>query len=106
MDIEVVKIYVVCDDILQALGIVDDPQAQMTNAEVMRFAMIAGRQMHGKHQKARWLCSRLGYFKKVLSPSRLTSSTTSGPHRYMGFWTSEKPKSRSWGSNSGLSTLY
>lgn len=43
MGIEVVKIYVICDDILQALGVVDGPQAKTTNAEVMGFAMIAGR---------------------------------------------------------------
>jgi hypothetical protein len=85
MDIEVVKIYVVCDDILQALRVVDDPQAQMTHAEVMSFPMITGRLMHGKHQKARWLCSRLGYFNKVLSPSRLKSLTTSDLDRYMGY---------------------
>jgi hypothetical protein len=49
VDIGVVEIYVVCDDILQALGVVDDPQAQMTHAEVMCFAMLAGRLMHGNH---------------------------------------------------------
>jgi hypothetical protein len=63
MDIEVVKIYVVCDDILQGLGVADDPQAQMKNAEV--------------------------------------SSTTSDPHRYMGYCiqlSSDPFKNKLWSS--------
>ena len=71
MDEEVIKIYVVCDDILRALGVTDDPQAKMAHAEVMSFAILSSRLMHGNHQRTRWLCLRLGYYKQILSPSRM-----------------------------------
>ena len=71
MDEAIIKLFVACDDILQAMGVIDDPQAQMSNAEVMSFAIIAARLMHGNHRRTRWLCLHLGYFRKVLSPSRI-----------------------------------
>lgn len=71
MDEDVIKIFVVCDDLLKGIGILDDPQAQMSNAEVMSFAIISARLMNGNHQRTRWLCLHLRYFRKVLSPSRI-----------------------------------
>ena len=71
MDEDVIKIYVVCDDLLRAIGILDDPQAQMSNAELVSFAIISARLMNGNHQRTRWLCLNLKYFKKILSPSRI-----------------------------------
>lgn len=71
MDEEIIKIFVVCDDLLKALGVQDDPQSQMAQSEVMSFAIISAKLMQGNHQRTRWLCLRLGYFRKILSPSRI-----------------------------------
>ena len=43
MQLEIITMYVVCDDILQAMGVTDDEQATMTTAEVMTTALGAAR---------------------------------------------------------------
>jgi Transposase DDE domain len=71
MDTQIIVIYVVCEEILKALEIPDDPQAKMTQAEVMTFAIIAAKLFGGNHQHTRWMCLRLNYFSKILSASRI-----------------------------------
>jgi hypothetical protein len=71
MDSEIVAIYVICDEALKAVDIQDDPQAKMSTAEVVAFAIIAARLFGGNHFRARWLCKHAGYFPDILSPSRL-----------------------------------
>ena len=71
MDGYVVAVYVVCDDLLKVIGVGDDPQAIMSNAEVMAFAIIAAKLFSGHHKRARWACKQLRYFPKILSNSRL-----------------------------------
>jgi len=70
-EIQAVIIYVVCDEILKALAIKDDPQSMMTNAEVMTFCILAAKLHTGNHTLARWSCRNAGYFSKILSKSRL-----------------------------------
>ena len=41
MELTIVAVYTICDDLLMALGHHTDPQAQMTDAEVMTTAIIA-----------------------------------------------------------------
>ena len=64
-------IYVICDEILKALHVEDDHQAQMSNAEIMTFALIAAKFFRGNHKFCRYLCKRLGFFPKILSGSRI-----------------------------------
>jgi hypothetical protein len=85
MDIEVVKIHVVCDDILQELGVVDDPQAQMTNAEVMSFAMIAGSLMHGNHQNIQPDHSATAFDNPCENARRLSDTAAERDHSFLHF---------------------
>ena len=70
-DIEAVIIYVVCDEVLKMLGIQDDFPSVMTHAEVMTFCILAAKLHSGNHPLARWSCGKAGYFRKILSQSRL-----------------------------------
>jgi hypothetical protein len=70
-EIHVIITYVVCDEVLKALGLNDDPQALMSNAEIMTFCILAARLHSGNHSLARWSCEKAGYFPKILSKSRL-----------------------------------
>jgi len=71
MDVYVVTVYVVCDDLLKTIGVTDDPQAIMSNGEVMAFAIIAAKLFSGHHKRARWVCKQMGCFPNILSNSRL-----------------------------------
>ena len=70
-DIVAIVIYVVCDEVLKLLGVQDDPQSVMTNAEVMTFCILAARLHAGNHTLTRWSCDKAGYFRYILSQSRL-----------------------------------
>lgn len=71
--------YVVCDEVLKALKIPDDPQARMTNAEVMTFCLVAAALFGGNHKRTRWFCKRSGYFSTLLSDSRLNRRSQNIP---------------------------
>lgn len=68
---DIVAVYVFCDDVLAALGLEDHPQAEMSTAEVLTFAIIASRFFNSNHQRTRFICLRDKLFGKILSPSRL-----------------------------------
>lgn len=62
---------VICDEVLKALRVVDDPQSLMSHSEVVTFAILASHDFGGNHRKARWFCKEMGYFPTMLSESRL-----------------------------------
>jgi hypothetical protein len=41
MDEEIIFIYCICVDLLNSLGISDDPQCKMNSAEIMTVAIVA-----------------------------------------------------------------
>jgi len=41
MDSQIVAVFCLCDDMLKALGHHEDPQCQMSDAEVMTIAIVA-----------------------------------------------------------------
>ena len=41
MDTQIVAVYCICDDLLQALNHQNDPQCQMSDSEVMTTAIVA-----------------------------------------------------------------
>ncbi len=71
METEVVTIYVVCDEVLKAIGFEDDHQVTMTTAEVIAFAIIGGKFCGGNHQLTRHISRLGGYFPRILSHSRI-----------------------------------
>jgi hypothetical protein len=71
MDDQVVVIYCMCDDLLQALHHREDPRCAMSDAEVMTTALVAARFFGGNHENARALLGNSCYVPHILSKSRL-----------------------------------
>ena len=67
----IITMYCLCADLLRALGYEDDPQVQLTSAEVMTVPLIAAAFYGGKIETARAFLIEHGYFTKPLSQSRL-----------------------------------
>jgi IS5 family transposase len=71
MDLEIILIYCLCDDVLTLLHINDDPQCQMSSAEVMTTGIVAALFYGGNIQLSRKFLKLCGYIPKILSHSRL-----------------------------------
>src|SRR5437660_1063962 len=67
MDDQIVAIYSLCDDLLRALRHYDDPQRQMTDAEVLTTALVAALYFAGNFEKARALLRQPRYIPHMLS---------------------------------------
>lgn len=70
MQEQIITIYCVCDDFLVAYGYRDDPQTQMTTAEVMTVALVAATFFVGNQERSRLFLKEHGYIPKMLSKSR------------------------------------
>jgi hypothetical protein len=70
MDDQIVAIYCLCDDFLQAIGHKEDPQCQMNDAEVMTTAIVASQFFSGNYESARGLLKQSQYIPGMLSKSR------------------------------------
>ena len=70
MDTQIITIYCICDDWLKALGHVDKPERQMTDAEVLTTALVATLYFGGDFEHARSLLRDEGYIPTMLSKSR------------------------------------
>lgn len=64
-------VYVISDEILRILEIQDDSQSQMSNAEVITFAIVTAKFFQNNHKFSRYICKKLRLFSRVLSNSRL-----------------------------------
>lgn len=71
MQEKITTIYCLCDDFLRAWGHTDDPQARMTDAEVMTVALTAAACFGGNQERSRVFLKEHGYIKAMLSRSRL-----------------------------------
>ena len=70
MDEKIVTVYCLCDDLLKALGLREDPQRQMCTAEVMTTAIVAAMFFGGNFEKARTMLLEQGYIPGMLSKGR------------------------------------
>lgn len=70
MDEQIVTIYCLCDDVLKALEHYEDPQRQMSDAEVMTTAIVAALHFSGTWERARELLSQGRYIPTMLGKSR------------------------------------
>lgn len=68
---EITVTYCVCDDLLKAAGHRDDPQCQVTDAEVCTIAIIAAKKFFGIFEAARIFLFEHGYIPNMISKSRL-----------------------------------
>jgi hypothetical protein len=70
MDDSVLTIYCFCDDLLKALLHQEDPQRQMSDAEVMTTAIVAALYFGGNFERARLLLAAPHYIPGMLSKSQ------------------------------------
>jgi hypothetical protein len=71
MQQKIITIYCLCADFLLAYGYRDDPQAQMSTAEVMTVALVAATFFVGNQELSRRFLLEHGYIPNMLSKSRL-----------------------------------
>ena len=70
MDTQIVIVYCICEDILKAICHYEDPQCQMSDAEVLTTAIVAMQWFGGNFERARALLKQPQYIPKMLSKSR------------------------------------
>jgi hypothetical protein len=72
MELEIITIYVICCEFLQAMGHPEDDQCRMSDAEVMTTAIVAMLSFGGNYAEARkWLNCRQ-YIPTMLGKSRFS----------------------------------
>ncbi len=71
MEVEITTIFVLCDELITALHLHEDPQVKMNNAEVMTVALTSACYFHGHLENTRIFLSEHGYIPTMLSESRL-----------------------------------
>jgi hypothetical protein len=79
MEMYATIVYVVTDEVLRILQFLDDPQSEMSHAEVITFAIVAAKFFSGNHKMTRYMCKRLRLFSNILSNSRLNRRIHSIP---------------------------
>jgi hypothetical protein len=70
MDTQMIAVYCLCDDMLKAMQHRDDPQCQMSTAEVMTTALVAALYFSGNCALACQMLREQGYMPHMLSASR------------------------------------
>ena len=70
MDDQILTIYCFCDDLLKALHHYEDPQCQMSDAEVMTTAIVAALHFRGNFEQARSFLASPRYIPRILSKSQ------------------------------------
>jgi len=72
MDDTIITIYCLCDDFLKAMSYPhDDPQTQLSTAEVMTVPLVASTFFGANIDKTRRFLHEYGYMKKMISKSHL-----------------------------------
>ena len=71
MDDKILAVYCLSAEVLIAIGQVEDPQQQMSDAEVITTGLVAMRFFRGNFETARALLSTPRYMPHMLSRSRL-----------------------------------
>ena len=71
MDEKIITTYCLCDDLLHAMHHQEDPQCQMSDAEVLTTAFTAAGCFRGNLASARWMLTQHASIPQRLSKSRL-----------------------------------
>jgi hypothetical protein len=72
MDEKIIATYCLCDDLLHAMHHQEDPQCQMSDAEVLTTAFTAAFFFRGNLESARWMLKQHAYIPQMLSKSRFS----------------------------------
>ena len=71
MEEKIITTYCLCDDLLHAMHHQEEPQCQMSDAEVLTTAFTAAFFFRGNLESARWMLKQHAYMPQMLSKSRL-----------------------------------
>ena len=71
MDVQIIFLYCLCDELLNAMHHTDDPQCRMTTAEIMTFAITSALFFNGNFARTRLFFLSHKYFSTVISKSRI-----------------------------------
>ncbi|MBA2691752.1 MAG: IS982 family transposase, partial [Rubrobacter sp.] len=71
MEDTITTTYCLCEEVLEAMGHRDDPQARLSTAEVMTIALTASAFFGGNVERSRLFLSEHGYMGSMISKSRL-----------------------------------
>lgn len=72
MDTTIVAVYAISDDVLKGLHHREDPQVEMTDAEIMTTGIVAALFFGGNYENARDMLNEQGYIPRMLSKSRFS----------------------------------
>lgn len=72
MDLHIIFVYCLCADLLKGLHHQEDPQCQMSDAEVMTTALVAALYFSGRYERAREMLQEQGYIPHMLSKSQFS----------------------------------
>lgn len=72
MDTQIVAVFCLVDDMLKAIHHYEDPQCEMSDAEVITTAIVAALFFGGNYTQARSLLASQGYVPNMLSKSRFS----------------------------------
>ena len=70
MELEIIAVYTIIDDLLISIGHHTDPQARMSDAEVMTTVIVAAAYYGGNHKNACCMLKENGYIPNMLGHSR------------------------------------
>nr|WP_242469753.1 transposase [Rhabdochromatium marinum] len=70
MDTKIIFAYCLCDDLLKALGHREDPQHQVSDAEILTTALVAVLEFSGCFKRAHRFLHETGYLPRRLNASR------------------------------------
>lgn len=68
MELKIIFIYSFCADLLRSLGIKNDPQCKMNQAEIMTVAITAALFFGGNFSRSRHFLMWNGHVKTMLRP--------------------------------------
>lgn len=72
MDYQIILVYCLCADLLKALAHKEDPQCQISDAEVMTSGLVAALYFGGKHSLACTFLQEHGYMPTMVSKSQFS----------------------------------
>lgn len=70
MEDTITFVYCLCEDLLRAMNITEDPQTRMSNAEIMTTVITSAFYFSGNYERGREYLSEHGYIPNVLGKSR------------------------------------
>lgn len=83
MELQIILVYCLCDDLLEAFAHHEDTQCQISDAEVMTIAIVAALYFRGNYTLARLMLKEQGYIPGMLGKSRFSRRLHRVKHHFL-----------------------